>query len=87
MSILARAQPDLFAFETIPSQKEAEALTQLLREFPNMKAWMSFNCQVCIYPDVRGKVNIFQTGRNSSQPFFWKKNEDEGHGSDYSLID
>ena len=48
MAILARAQPDLFAFETIPSQKEAEALTQLLREFPNLKAWMSFNCQASI---------------------------------------
>lgn len=46
MSILARAEPDLLAIETIPSQKEGEALAQLLKEFPNLKAWLSFNCQV-----------------------------------------
>ncbi|CAF3408735.1 unnamed protein product [Rotaria sp. Silwood1] len=35
LAILARAEPDLIAFETIPSQKEAEALVELLKEFPN----------------------------------------------------
>lgn len=46
LSVLARAEPDLIAIETIPSQKEAEALAELLKEFPNVKAWLSFNCQV-----------------------------------------
>ncbi|KAG9460422.1 hypothetical protein GDO78_021908, partial [Eleutherodactylus coqui] len=45
MQCLADAGIDLFAFETIPSQKEAEALVQLLREFPNKKAWLSYSCQ------------------------------------------
>ncbi|XP_045904937.1 homocysteine S-methyltransferase [Micropterus dolomieu] len=36
---------DLIAFETIPSIKEAEALVELLREFPNSKAWLSFSCK------------------------------------------
>lgn len=45
MKCLAAAGIDLFAFETIPSQKEAEALVQLLREFPNTKAWLSYSCQ------------------------------------------
>jgi homocysteine S-methyltransferase len=45
-AILARAEPDLFAFETIPSTKEAEALMELLKEYPNVKAWLSFHCQV-----------------------------------------
>lgn len=36
---------DLLAFETIPAQKEALALLQLLREFPNTRAWLSFSCQ------------------------------------------
>ncbi|XP_063809284.1 uncharacterized protein LOC135020888 isoform X2 [Pseudophryne corroboree] len=45
MQSLASAGIDLFAFETIPSQKEAEALVQLLREFPNTKAWLSYSCQ------------------------------------------
>ena len=46
LAVLTRAEPDLIAFETIPSQKEAEALVELLKEFPNVKAWLSFNCQV-----------------------------------------
>ncbi|KAM4048249.1 uncharacterized protein ACNLHF_011152 [Anomaloglossus baeobatrachus] len=45
MQCLAAAGIELFAFETIPSQKEAEALVQLLREFPNSKAWLSYSCQ------------------------------------------
>ncbi|XP_026201391.1 homocysteine S-methyltransferase [Anabas testudineus] len=42
---LAAAGSDLIAFETIPSIKEAEALVELLREFPNAKAWLSFSCK------------------------------------------
>ncbi|XP_072267883.1 uncharacterized protein [Pyxicephalus adspersus] len=45
MQCLASAGVDLFAIETIPSQKEAEALVQVLREFPNSKAWLSYSCQ------------------------------------------
>lgn len=43
---LAAAGADLIAYETIPSIKEAEALIELLREFPNSKAWLSFSCKV-----------------------------------------
>ncbi|KAM9358115.1 homocysteine S-methyltransferase [Symphorus nematophorus] len=42
---LAAAGADLLAFETIPSIKEAEALVELLGEFPNSKAWLSFSCK------------------------------------------
>lgn len=42
---LAAAGADFIAFETIPSIKEAEALVELLREFPNCKAWLSFSCK------------------------------------------
>ncbi|XP_034036546.1 homocysteine S-methyltransferase YbgG [Thalassophryne amazonica] len=45
MESLVTAEPDLIAFETIPSIKEAEALMELLREFPNSKAWLSFSCK------------------------------------------
>ncbi|KAM5181877.1 uncharacterized protein ACMZJ9_002293 [Mantella aurantiaca] len=45
MQCLASAGVDLFAIETIPSQKEAEAVIQVLREFPNSKAWLSYSCQ------------------------------------------
>lgn len=41
----AAAGADLIAFETIPSIKEAEALVELLKEFPNSKAWISFSCK------------------------------------------
>lgn len=40
-----RSGVDLLAFETIPSQKEAEAIVLLLREIPDAKAWISFSCQ------------------------------------------
>lgn len=33
------------AFDTIPAQKEAEAIICLLREFPDAKAWISFSCK------------------------------------------
>ncbi|XP_076004711.1 betaine-homocysteine S-methyltransferase [Genypterus blacodes] len=45
ISSLSAAGADLIAFETIPSMKEAEALVELLREFPQAKAWLSFSCK------------------------------------------
>lgn len=42
---LVAAGADLIAFETIPSIKEGEALVELLREFTNTKAWLSFSCK------------------------------------------
>ncbi len=45
MEVLADTDADLFAFETIPSLLEAEALLELLREFPAMRAWLSFSCR------------------------------------------
>lgn len=36
---------DILAFETIPAQKEAEAIIAVLREVPDAKAWLSFSCQ------------------------------------------
>jgi len=45
---LVEAGVDILAFETIPAQLEAEALLELLMEFPEQKAWLSFSCKVCI---------------------------------------
>uniref|UniRef100_A0A3P9PTP1 Zgc:172121 n=1 Tax=Poecilia reticulata TaxID=8081 RepID=A0A3P9PTP1_POERE len=42
---LAAAGADLVAFETIPSIKEAQAVVELLREFPDCNAWLSFSCK------------------------------------------
>ncbi|KAM4739551.1 homocysteine S-methyltransferase [Anableps anableps] len=42
---LAAAGADLIAFETIPSIKEAQAVVELLREFPDCNAWLSLSCK------------------------------------------
>ncbi len=45
LEVLLEAQPDLLAFETIPSLKEAEALLKLLEDYPGVNAWLSFSCR------------------------------------------
>lgn len=42
---LIEAGVDILALETIPCWEEAEALVKLLKEFPTMKAWLSFSCR------------------------------------------
>ncbi|TRY89299.1 hypothetical protein DNTS_003469 [Danionella cerebrum] len=42
---LVNAGSDLVAMETIPSLKEAEALLEVIKEFPETKAWLSFSCK------------------------------------------
>lgn len=46
ISALVEGGVDLLAIETIPSKKEAEIIVELIKEFPNIKAWLSFSCQV-----------------------------------------
>lgn len=36
---------DLLAIETIPCVREAEAVVDLLKEFPDAQAWLSFSCR------------------------------------------
>ncbi|XP_031828670.1 betaine-homocysteine S-methyltransferase [Nomia melanderi] len=45
IDILVDAGIDLLALETIPCYQEAETLVELLREYPNVKAWLSFSCK------------------------------------------
>ncbi|KAL0126583.1 hypothetical protein PUN28_005145 [Cardiocondyla obscurior] len=42
---LLDAGVDLLAFETIPCVEEAEALLDLLKEFSEARAWLSFSCR------------------------------------------
>ncbi|XP_074108250.1 betaine-homocysteine S-methyltransferase-like [Cotesia typhae] len=42
---LIDAGVDFIALETIPCQIEAEALVELIKEFPDIKAWLSFSCK------------------------------------------
>jgi homocysteine S-methyltransferase len=46
IAALVEAGVDLLAIETIPSKKEAEIIVEIIKEFPNIKAWLSFSCQV-----------------------------------------
>ncbi|XP_033203940.2 betaine-homocysteine S-methyltransferase [Bombus vancouverensis nearcticus] len=45
INALVDADINLLALETIPCYQEAEALIELLREYPNIKAWLSFSCK------------------------------------------
>jgi homocysteine S-methyltransferase len=45
MAVLAGTPADLFACETIPCLAEAQALAQLLAEFPQHSAWFSFSAR------------------------------------------
>ncbi len=45
MEVLAEAEPDLFAVETIPSIVEAAALIRALEKVPEVPAWVSFSCR------------------------------------------
>jgi len=45
LAILVESKPDLLAFESFPSQLEAEAVVELLGEFPNAACWISFTCK------------------------------------------
>jgi homocysteine S-methyltransferase len=45
MDLLAATAVDLFAFETIPSREEAEVLVELMGDYPDRQAWLSFSCR------------------------------------------
>ena len=45
VEVLADSGADVLAFETVPCQREAEAIVRLLEEFPTTPAWLSFSCR------------------------------------------
>jgi homocysteine S-methyltransferase len=44
IEILAEADPDLLAVETIPDADEAAAIAEVLVDYPDLPAWMTFSC-------------------------------------------
>ena len=79
MDVLADTPADLFAFETIPSRLEAEALIEVLSEYPGRCAWLSFSCRdgacVChgeVFADCAtladGAEQIVAVGVNCTAP-------------------
>jgi homocysteine S-methyltransferase len=78
---LIAAGPDLVAFETIPSQLEADALVDLLDELPGVLAWLSFSCadgaRTCEGQPIEDAVavagrseQVLATGVNCTAPAF-----------------
>lgn len=45
LEVLATAEPDLLAIETLPSSRELDALLELLDEVPGPPAWVTFSCR------------------------------------------
>jgi len=45
MEALIKAGADMLACETIPCLIEAQAIAKLLKEFPNITAWISFTAR------------------------------------------
>ncbi|WP_024955049.1 homocysteine S-methyltransferase [Sulfurospirillum arcachonense] len=45
MQTILETNPDLLALETLPSFKEAKALCELLKDFPNAHAWLTFSAK------------------------------------------
>jgi homocysteine S-methyltransferase len=45
LAILVDCAPDLIAFESFPSQLEAEAIVELMDEFAEARCWLSFTCR------------------------------------------
>jgi homocysteine S-methyltransferase len=81
LQVLIDTTPDLLACETIPSLVEGEALVELLAEFPEMPAWLSFSCcdesHVCHGEPFRdcvalanGSSQIVAIGLNCTPPQF-----------------
>lgn len=81
LEILANSGADLLALETVPSLAEAEALIQLLRDFPHIHAWLSVSCRderhLCHGEPFRDVVqlaeaspNIVAVGVNCTAPRF-----------------
>ncbi len=45
MAKAATGAPDLIAFETLPSLKEAHAIGEALKQWPDVAAWFAFTCR------------------------------------------
>ncbi|KAL8563482.1 hypothetical protein ACOMHN_011961 [Nucella lapillus] len=45
LAAILEGKPDLLAVETIPVLKEAEAILESLKSFPESRAWVSFQCK------------------------------------------
>lgn len=81
IAVLASAEPDLFACETIPDMDEVEALLEVLAEYPNIPAWITMSAKDgehnCAGQDIAALAkavahhpNIVAIGVNCTKPEF-----------------
>lgn len=81
IAVLASAQPDLFACETIPDIKEVLALLEVLAKYPNIPAWITMSAkdeaQTCagqnieqLAKAVADHSNVVAIGVNCTKPEF-----------------
>jgi homocysteine S-methyltransferase len=79
LEVLAGAGADLLACETLPCLREALVLAELLREFPDLNAWISFSCKdgkhTCEGDDIglcaaqlQGHPQVVAVGVNCTPP-------------------
>lgn len=81
IEVLAKAQPDLFACETIPDIDEVEALLEVLDRYPNIPAWITMSAKDeqhnCAGQDIASLANavanhsnVVAIGINCTKPEF-----------------
>lgn len=81
IEILASGAPDVLAIETIPDIREVEAIAEILIDFPNLPAWITFTAadgsQTCAGQPIEAAVevaagiaNVQLVGINCSAPQF-----------------
>lgn len=81
IEVLAKADPDLFACETIPDIAEVEALLEVLKKYPNIPAWITMSAkngtQSCAGQDITQLAkavekfpNVVAIGVNCTMPEF-----------------
>lgn len=56
-TLLMDAEVDLLACETIPSKIEAEVLAELLQEFPDISAWITFSAKDDVHINDGSKIS------------------------------
>ncbi len=81
IDVLAQANPDLFACETIPDLVEVKALLEVLSAYPHIPAWITMSAkdgaQTCVGQDiselakaVKKYPNVVAIGINCTMPEF-----------------
>ena len=62
IEILASGAPDVLAIETIPDIREVEAIAEILIDFPNLPAWITFTAadgsQTCAGQPIEAAVEV-----------------------------